>query len=136
MTAQIKERCIYQGQSYDMQGCISLPLSDGRVVELTGDALQEAIDRDDYCFSTACWRQFVGVWEVVDDRLYLTSLEGIYRIVGEQPIFVDWFSDTLCLPHGELLDFNLEIELMHYAQELRLTFVNGVLVDKVIVDTK
>ncbi|WED25293.1 hypothetical protein L3V77_09415 [Vibrio sp. DW001] len=136
MTAQIKERCLYQGQSYDMPGCISLPLSDGRVIELTDDALKEAIDADDFCFSTACWRQYVGVWEVEGDGLYLKSLEGMYRMAGDQSVFADWFSDTLCLPYGELLDFDFEIEFMHYTQELRLTFEKGVLVNKIIVDTE
>lgn len=136
MTTQIKERCIYKGQSYDMPGCISIPMNDGRVIQLTGDALQKAIDQDDYCFSTACWRQFVGVWEVVEDRLFLTSLQGAYRIVGDEPIFADWFSDTLYLPYGDLLDVNIEIGHMHYEQELRLTFVRGRLVNKMIIDTE
>lgn len=135
MTTQIAETCIYQGIHYSMPGCISLPTSDGRVKELSGDALEEAVNNSDDWLSTACWRQYIGTWEVIENRLFLIKLEGKYTISDGGSVFADWFSDTLCLPHGELLDYNIEIGYVRYAEELRLTFDKGVLINTVIVDT-
>lgn len=35
---------------------------------------------------------------VRDDRLYLLSVVGRYRLIGEEPLLDDWFSGTLTVP--------------------------------------
>ena len=56
-------------------------------------------------FSTACWRGYIGTWEVRDDRFYLVDIEGLWRKEGDDPILADWFTGTLRIPRGEMLHY-------------------------------
>lgn len=55
--------------------------------------------------STGCWRKYIGVWEIKDDRLFLKALQGIYRLEGEEPLFADWFSGALIIPLRGMLKY-------------------------------
>ncbi len=68
-------------------------------------------------FSTACWRGYIGTWEITKNRLFLVKIEGIYEIIGNEPIFADWFSGILKNIYFRPFDhspeefvFNIEIE--------------------------
>lgn len=63
MTAQMHEILILNGKKTSMAFCPPLP-RDQRVVEYKEDE----IEHDGMIFSTACWRQYVGTWEIRDDR--------------------------------------------------------------------
>ena len=65
MTAQIGENLSYEGHATTM---CSEPL--GTYFRLAGVSPSFA----ENC--TALWRGYVGSWEIRDDRLYLTGLEG------------------------------------------------------------
>jgi hypothetical protein len=82
-----------------MNFCPPLPEHHPRLIELTPAELKteihtaietETIDR--LIFSTACWRSYVGTWAIVDGCLYLVGIKGKYKIVGDEPIFADWFT--------------------------------------------
>ncbi len=55
--------------------------------------------------SSACWRKYLGTWEVKDGRLYLVRIEGILKVKGSSPVFAQWFSGELRVPRGEIIQY-------------------------------
>jgi hypothetical protein len=55
--------------------------------------------------STACWRGYVGTWEVRDGQLFQTSIEGRFKLLGKEPLLADWFTGILRVPRGERLAY-------------------------------
>lgn len=70
MTAQIHEILILNGKKTSMAFCPPLP-RDQRVVEYKEDE----IEHDSMIFSTACWRQYEGTWDIRDDRWTTRTLK-------------------------------------------------------------
>ena len=128
MTAQTPEKLTYNGEQYAM--CTE-PL--GEFVAM-GGKLPEFVWPH-----TACWRGYIGEWEITEDRLYLVGLEGALtdgtkaNIESVFPgysdrVFAHWYSGTIRLPQGELLDYVHGGYLSTYERDLLLTFEKGVLV--------
>ena len=133
MTAQISEKVAYEGTAYNMN---SEPLRS--VLSRKKNRHLRFIPR-----STACSRGYVGLWEIVEDRLYLKSFTtklwdgtpfGMADLFPDepQPVFAQWYSGVLTLPYGELLKY------VHSGYEsisefsLQLKVENGCIVDKVV----
>jgi len=76
MTAQVREKLIYNGDTHWMA---SEPLSD---YLKTRPEIRFAIA------STACWRGYFGTWEIIDDQLYVVELKG--KIKGYVPVGVSY----------------------------------------------
>lgn len=89
---------------------------------------------------SACWRGYNSTWEIVDGALYLLDISGTIAAPGQAgrpaslpelfpgepvPVFADWFTGTLRVPGGELL----ESEHMGYEsvweRERQLDLVQG-----------
>lgn len=84
-------------------------------------------------FSTACWRGYIGTWEVKGGRLYLVGLQGRCEMVGEEPIPADWVSGWLRVPRGELLEYvHMGFESV-YEEELQIRFEGGAEVERRVV---
>ena len=66
---------------------------------------EEARRSSPFVFSTACWRGYVGTWEIRGDKFYLVKLVGRFRLVGTEPLFADWFSGVLRIPRGKMLQY-------------------------------
>ena len=128
MTAQMHEIIFYEGEEYGMATEPLEPylesLKDKPLIEPT---------------STACWRGYLGTWEVRGKKLYLIGLEvstgGLeeegmdYIFQGKKEIFAGWFSGRIIIPHGKLLKYvHMGYESI-YEKELYLDFENGILVD-------
>jgi hypothetical protein len=107
MTAQSGENLIYEGHTVTMH---SEPLED------YFEAKGERPEFGGIC--TSCWRGYIGTWEIKDDRLYLVSLEGFGKLKDgteaslqtifpdqDGPILADWYSGTLKIPEGEMLEY-------------------------------
>ena len=90
--------------------------------------------------STGLWRGFRGVWEIIDDKLYLVDLKNVnnpreilmntfkdHYIEGK--VLADWFSSTLILPKGDVLRWDGIFGRTYYREE-HLLFQNGCLVGK------
>src|ERR1700690_2290404 len=106
MTAQFHERLILEGKGTSMAFCPPIPTNHPRIVTLTPHEIRQGIDAGTifrYVHSTACWRGYIGTWELKDGRFYLTNISGKYRVDGNDPVFADWFSGVLRIPDGELL---------------------------------
>ena len=130
MTAQVSETLWYDDKEHAM---CSEPLSD--YFDLSGKRPKFAE------MDTSCWRGYVGEWEIRDDRLYLIGLEGHF-VNGEEAklesifpgfpdrVFAHWYSGTIRIPEGKLLDYvHMGYESV-YERDVFLTFEKGVLVDK------
>lgn len=105
MTAQSPEKIVYQGEKLSM---CSEPLE---------DYFSKGGIRPKFRLSsTALWRRYVGSWEIVDDRLYLTDVSGwledgskvtVAMIFPGFPdkVFAQWYSGQLRIPQGKLLEY-------------------------------
>ena len=60
---------------------------------------------------SACWRGYIGTWEILDDHLYLTDLselmgdgkKNMQTFFPDDPVrvFAYWYSGQLRVPQGE-----------------------------------
>jgi len=124
MTIQFTENLIYKNTTFDMS---AVPLaSTPNLARVSGDFM---------IMSTACWRAYVGTWEIIDERLYLVEIDATYNNgnkvkmtdifpESQEKVFANWFTGPVLCNCGELLDFKERI----YEEELILTFSNGILV--------
>lgn len=105
MTAQFAERLRYEGQ--DLSMCTN-PLSDFFGM---GGANPGFVSN-----CTALWRGYVGSWEIIDGRLYLTAISGTLESGGEASlatmfpdfpdrVFAHWYSGTIRIPQGKRLEY-------------------------------
>ena len=101
MTAQTPEVLHYKGEQLSMR---TEPLSDyfaqmGHQPEFQGQ-------------STACWRGYVGQWEILLDRLYLVGISATYADgtgVGldslspgfADRVFAHWCTGVINIPRGQ-----------------------------------
>ncbi|MFA5138830.1 MAG: hypothetical protein WC728_06300 [Elusimicrobiota bacterium] len=94
MTAQFHEELVYEGRKTTLSCCPGLPKQHPRIVK-TDSPIQ----------CTACWRGYIGSWEVKAGRFFLKRLKGGYRLKGRAPLFAEWFSGELRIPDGEMLQY-------------------------------
>ncbi len=127
MTSQAREALIYQGEMLSMG---SEPLS----------SYLETLNKQVKFIppTTACWRGYYGTWEVVEDELYLVELKayldgylevGIdYLFPGKSRVFAQWFTGTVVLQVGELLQYVHAGFYSVYEKDIFLSFEKGCLV--------
>jgi tetratricopeptide (TPR) repeat protein len=87
-------------------------------------------------FSTGCGRGYIGTWEIKDGRFFLVGIRGIYELLGEEPIFADWFTGVLRIPRGEVLNYVHGDFLSVYEAEVRVSIDRGVVVKTRVVDNR
>ena len=133
-----------------MAFCPPLPLYDIHIVELSDKEIKEITSQfsrenflsgkvksdDMIIYSTACWRQYVGTWEIKDGRLYLVGLKGRFKYVGDEPLFADWFTGVLRIPRGENIIYVHMGFGSVYEKELHVKVENGVVTNTRIVDNR
>lgn len=105
MTAQVPETLYFHGKGHSM--CTE-PLAS--FFDLVGWQPRFTSPH------TGLWRGYVGTWELIDDRLYLTAVEGRLEdgtkvSLGtlfpgfENRVFAHWCSGALRVPRGERLRY-------------------------------
>ena len=130
MTAQIAEVLVFEGVTHHM---LATPLDDFFKFGGRNPGFQAN--------STALWRGYVGSWEMVDQRLYLTSLRaqlasGAAASLGsvfpgfEDRVFAHWFSGTIRLPMGKRLQYVHSGFASRYERDVFLKMEAGVLVSR------
>ena len=102
MTAQFREILILNGEETSMAFCPPLPKNDPKIVVRDYESASESCP---VAFSTACWRQYIGTWEIKDDRFYLVDVVGKYELIGNEPLHATWFTGTIRIPQGEQLEY-------------------------------
>ena len=128
MTAQVHEKLILDGVETSIAFCPPLPYGHPRIIQ--ADDGKAAIE------STNCWRGYIGTWEIKDRKIFLIELKRNFKILGEEPIFADWFTGILRIPRGK------KIHHVHmgfgsiYEQELHIKIENGVVIKSRVVDNR
>lgn len=132
MTAQCRERLIYNGEEYYLATEPLAPYLVSHKIRFTAP-------------HTACWRGYIGSWLIEDNKLYLVDLEanisdgdrkfgedkevGLdYLFPGKTKVFADWYSGVMRIPHGKMMKYVHQGYASLYEKELFLRFESGVLV--------
>lgn len=127
MTAQFGERLFYNEKWCSM---CNTPL--GLYFHLSGNS------PNFYSTSTACWRGYVGTWEIIDNRLYLTDINAtledgtavtLVSIFPDYPdrVFAHWYSGEIRIPQGKLLEYVHAGYASRYERDLFLYISKGVI---------
>ncbi len=129
MTAQAHEVLILDGEETSMTSCPAIPADHERIEAVPMEEVAEAIRSGRIrgpVLSTTCWRKYIATWEIREGRLYLVSIEGIYRLAGEGPLHADWVSGILRVPRGQMTRYvHMGFE-SEYEKELLITVEGGV----------
>lgn len=133
MTAQAHERLIFDGIRTSMAFCPPLPAGHPRIAVLSNKELSQCRGP---VSSTACWRRYIGTWEIKEGRFYLVRLEGRYRLIGDEPLLADWFTGVLRIPRGELLQYVHMGFGSVFERELHIKVEQGIVVASRVVDNR
>jgi len=124
-------------------------LIDGREFGMTSTPLQpylESLNKpSQFKFTvTSCWRGYVGTWELKGNKLFLIKLKGYrelkplnevleadltYLFPGKNEVFADWYTGTLRIPDGKMIEYIHMGFASVYERDLYIKFFNGVMID-------
>ena len=90
--------------------------------------------------STACWRCYVGEWDITLNRLYLIGIRADYKDGTEvtlgslfpgydSRVFAHWYSGVLSIPQGDLVEYVHMGFASVYERDLLIWVEQGVIVD-------
>jgi hypothetical protein len=136
MTAQLHEQIIIDGRPMSMAYCPPLPKGDPRVIDTRVVPGADARDPDRLIGSTACWRGYVGTWEIRDGWFYLVGVRGRFVFAEDRPLLADWFSGVLRVPLGGVLRYVHMGFASVYEQELHILIERGRVVDRRVRDNR
>ena len=100
---------------------------------------------------TACWRGYVGSWEIREDTLYLTDLKAWMRdeegkaapveferiFPGKtKPVKADWFTGTLRIPRGKPIRYVHMGYQTVYEYDVFLRVDAGKVIDRQTIDNR
>jgi hypothetical protein len=136
MTAQAREKLIIEGKETSMAFCPPIPEAHQHIKALTYDEAIEIKDMPGVIFSTACWRQYIGTWELKDSKLYLRDIKGCFKITSDQPIFADWVTAVIRIPNGDLLHYIHMGFGSVYEFENHIKIENGIVIDERRIDNR
>jgi len=134
MTAQVTEVLHYKGERLSMR---TEPLSDYFAQMGHEPEFQRS--------SSACWRCYVGKWEILLDRLYLVSVSASYAdgtavtldslFPGfEDRVFAHWYTGVINIPRGKMTEYVHLGYASRYERDLFLAIENGIVVDTQLRD--
>lgn len=129
MTAQVGETLILDGEKTSMAFCPPLPDQHPRIIKLEDKDIKYDTP---LIGSTACWRGYIGTWEIENGQFYLVDIVGRYKMVGQDPIFADWFSGVIRIPKGKLLHYVHMGFGSVYEQDIHVKIENGKVVESSI----
>ena len=154
MTAQVHEILVLNGQEYPMAFCPPIPEHLDTIIKIPDDEVVKqifndrfdniifsttrcrgySIDIGDIILSTACWRSYIGTWEIKDGKFYLIDVVGRYRKVSKEPIFLEWFSDVLIVPKGKIIRYIHMGFKTVYEKEAHIVIKKGRVVQQVEIN--
>ena len=98
-----------------------LPTGNESIVELSAE---EIAGSDSLAFSSACWRNYIATWEIINNKLYLIGIEGKYRL-NEALVFAEWMTGSISVCQGKRMrDVRIGTGPA-YERELLFTIVRG-----------
>jgi hypothetical protein len=125
MTPQIPEQLILNGvEKPILYFCPSLPENHPQILDVGTQKLSFIHG------SSACWRRYIGTWEIKQDKLYLVGLSGQFKLVDNIPVFADWVSGKIIVPQGDVLIHDIcYAGLTIYEKERHLIIEKGVVLE-------
>ncbi len=100
-------------------------------------AIKERLNNRD-CLSTACWRNYLGTWQIINDKLCLKELRDpctreTIRLTNifEEEMFVNdvvvatWFTGCIKADFGKPLGFSQEKFRMVYEKRISISISEG-----------
>ncbi len=135
MTAQVHEKIRYQGKRMRLASCPHFPEDHQRIRHSSEKEVDNLAkdNKTEIIFSTACWREYIGSWSIRRGKLYLTKLEGRFRLEGNDALFADWFTGELRILNGKLLEYVHSGFNSVYEQEIILTLEHGVVKETEVI---
>lgn len=118
-----------------MAFCPPFPEQHPRILDRHAEGLPGSRE-DAGCYSTACWREYQGTWEIKEGLFYLRRLVGRFRLRGDEPIWADWFSGTLRIPCGDLLQYVHMGFGSVFEEELHIKIEKGVVDSIRVIDNR
>lgn len=95
MTAQISDVLKYGGAEWLVRRTLSIPR----------DLMVEA-ERDDCIYgSTGCWRGYMATWRINGNVLELLSMEGMFRLIDENPRIASWLDCPFKIASGKVVEY-------------------------------
>jgi len=135
MTGQQYEELIYNGEKTGMASCPPIPEDHPGIIEISREELL-ADERNREALSTACWRNYIGTWEIANDQLFLVDIIGRFKKVEPEPIFADWATGKLIIPRGERLQYvHMGFESV-YEEEVHVTIEKGKVIESHVIDNR
>ena len=128
MTAQVLEKIRYQGKRMGLSSTPPFPTDHPRIKILTDEEFRMRVF-DAMIGSTACCMGYIGSLNITRGKLYLTKIEGRFRLDGKEAIFADWFTGDLHIPKGSMLDYVHAGFDSVYEQEIILKVEQGVVIN-------
>jgi len=128
MTLQINETLIIEGKQFSMTRSPSIQTLEGQIIKST-----EPKPTDGLAWSTACWRNYVGTWEIRNGKIFLVDVYGMYRKLDPNPIFADWFSGPIVVQDGDPLYVELMFDRV-FERERHISITAGHVDDYWIVN--
>jgi hypothetical protein len=139
-TAQIPERIVYEGTEGFL---FTNPLE---------SYFSKENPRPEFASPhTACWRGYVGAWEIREDTLYLSDIKAWMRDedgkaapVGFEKVFpgktkplkAEWFTGTLRIPRGKPIKYVHMGYQTIYEYDVFLRVEAGKVIDRQMVDNR
>ena len=95
--------------------------------------------------SPTCWRGYYGKWTLIDNELYLINFRGYlegfdevdlnYLFPLHDQVFANWFSGTIKVPQGKVIQWSKTLNNSVYEEYLHLTFKKGILIEYKTIET-
>jgi hypothetical protein len=125
MTAQAQEILILEGKKTYIHDCPPLPENDSRIKQSAETSI-----------CSACWRGYVGTWEITEGQLFLVGLSGNYYLDPEESILANWYSGEIVVPEGEALKYDAMGSPYLYERQHNFTIENGRVVAVSLIDNR
>lgn len=133
MSMQIPETIIIDNEQYS---CLFgfIPDNHPMIEKLDKKVARKENNPSNYIFGTGCYRKYVGTWEIIDDKLYLKDIEGIYKKLSSDNLFADWISGIIEVNFGKVIKTNCINKPNGFLtdKEIHLEIKNGVVISKII----
>ncbi|NES96688.1 MAG: hypothetical protein F6K32_15910 [Desertifilum sp. SIO1I2] len=130
MTAQVDEILIFDSNKISISFHPPLPSSHLGIIKVDN---RNSKNVDPVIGSTACWRGYIGTWEIQSDRLYLVDIAGCYQMIDSNPVFADWVSGLIRVPQGKLVYCDRSGAKIH-EQEIHLRVEQGKVIESTLID--
>ena len=105
--------------------------------------------KDNNCFSTACWRQHIGIWKIENDSLFLIGLKECCNYkniplnkifnsskIKNKKVFASWYCEIIVAGFGKLLKFDEDNWENIYEKNIVLKIENGTIKKCEIIKNK